>query len=257
MSDPELTFARNLKVTVEYDGSDFVGWQAQDNGPSVQRAVEAAIAEITRATPTLRVAGRTDAGVHAVAQVFNFRSNTRLETKRIATGLNAVLPKSISVHQVEDVAMAFDSKRDSQWKRYRYTIYQARQNAAHVRKTSWHLIAPLDLEAMRAAATELTGAHDFESFRAAGCQAEHARRVMHGIDIERQERPPAGALVEITYRADAFCRHMCRILTGTLVEVGRGDRTPASMRDVLAARRRPAAGVTAPPQGLCLLEVRY
>ena len=110
---------------------------------------------------------------------------------------------------------------------------------------------------MRAAARVLTGAHDFESFRAAGCQAEHARRVMHDITIETIDRPPAGHLVQITYRADAYCRHMCRILTGTLVEVGRGQRTPQSMRDVLTARSRFAAGVTAPPQGLCLLEVRY
>jgi tRNA pseudouridine38-40 synthase len=250
-------FARNLRVLVEYDGTDFVGWQAQDNGPSVQVECERALTQLTQVKPSIRVAGRTDAGVHAFAQVFNFRSNTGLSTKRLASGLNALLPKSISVHAVEDVPLDFDAKRDSQWKRYRYSIYQAAQPAAQLHRRAWHLISPLDGEAMRAAADELTGAHDFESFRAVGCQAKHARREMFAIDIERVARPPTGHLLMITYRADAFCRHMCRILTGTLVEVGRGQRSPLSMRDVLAARSRFAAGVTAPPYGLCLMEVRY
>ena len=131
MSD--TTFQRNLRLTVEYDGSDFVGWQAQDNA----RASRARSRQQSPRSPVpnrmLRVAGRTDAGVHAVAQICNFRSNTQLTTQRIATGLNAVLPRSISVHRVEDVPLDFDSKRDSQWKRYRYTIYQARQIAAHLR----------------------------------------------------------------------------------------------------------------------------
>lgn len=250
-------FARNLRVLVEYDGTDFVGWQAQDNGPSVQVACEQALTQLTQVKPTVRVAGRTDAGVHAVAQVFNFRSDTKLSTKRLTSGLNALLPKSITVHAVEDVPQAFDSKRDSEWKRYCYSIYQAPQPAAHLHRRAWHLISPLDMSAIRAAADELTGQHDFESFRAAGCQAKHANREMFDITIERHPRPPAGELVTITYRADAFCRHMCRILTGTLVEVGRGERSPISMRDVLAARSRFAAGVTAPAYGLCLLQVRY
>jgi tRNA pseudouridine38-40 synthase len=248
---------RNIRLTLEYDGSDFVGWQWQDNGPSIQAALERAIVQITGQAPTVRAAGRTDAGVHAIAQIVNFRTESQLPLRRLARGLNAVLPKTITVHRAEDVPDAFDAKRDSYWKRYRYAIYQAEQPAAHLAKRAWHLIAPLDLARMREAANDLIGERDFESFRATHCQAEHARRHMFAIDIERHPRPPAGALITITYCADAFCRHMCRILTGTLVEVGRRERDSRSMPDILAARRRNAAGVTAPAHGLCLLEVGY
>lgn len=248
---------RNVKAIVEYDGTDYKGWQRQDNGPSVQAEVERAIQHITRTETTVRVAGRTDAGVHARGQVFNFRTESTLSTYKLAAGLNAVLPKSISIHDMFDVPESFDSKRDSLWKRYRYSIYQAPQRAAHDARFAWHKTPPLDLNAMKAASEHLLGEQDFESFRAVGCQAEHAIRHMMRIDIEQHVRAPSGVLVTITYQANAFVQHMCRILSGTLVEVGLGKRSPQSVHHTLLARDRKQAGMTAPPHGLCLLEVRY
>lgn len=248
---------RNLKLVIEYDGTEFVGWQSQERGDSIQEAFERVLIQMTGVRPILRVAGRTDSGVHARAQVCTFKTESTISIERFAGGLNALLPRSVSVHSVEEMPLDFDAKRSSQWKRYRYSIYQARYQAAQLLPYSWHLIKTLDLEAMRRASKHLIGELDFESFRAVKCQAKHAHREMYGIEIIREPRPPMGDLVHITFHADAFVRHMCRVLTGTLVEVGRGDRTPESIADVLAARDRTRAGVTAPPQGLCLLEVSY
>lgn len=248
---------RNIKLTIEYDGTDFVGWQSQERGDSVQEAFERALIQMTGVRPILRVAGRTDSGVHARAQVASFKTESKLSVERLAGGLNALVPKTVSVHAVEEVPLDFDAKRSSQWKRYRYSIYQARYPAAQVAKYSWHLIKTLDVEAMHAAARCLIGEHDFQSFRAAQCQAKHARREMYAIEVIREARPPVGHFVHIVFHADAFVRHMCRVLTGTLVEVGRGDRSPESVAQVLAARDRRLAGVTAPPEGLCLMEVSY
>jgi tRNA pseudouridine38-40 synthase len=248
---------RNFKLTIEYDGTDFVGWQSQERGDSIQEAFERALIQMTGVRPTLRVAGRTDAGVHARAQVATFKTESALSVERFAGGLNALIPRSVSVHSVEEVPLDFDAKRSSQWKRYRYSIYQARYPAAQVGRYSWHLIKQLDTDAMHKAARHLIGELDFQSFRAAQCQAKHARREMYAIEIIREERPPRGHFVHIVYHADAFVRHMCRVLTGTLVEVGRGERAPDSVRDVLLARDRRLAGVTAPPNGLCLMHVSY
>ncbi|MCC6809589.1 MAG: tRNA pseudouridine(38-40) synthase TruA [Deltaproteobacteria bacterium] len=248
---------RNLKLTIEYDGTDFVGWQSQERGDSIQEAFERALIQMTGVRPILRVAGRTDSGVHARAQVASFKTESKLSVERFAGGLNALVPRSVSVHSVEEMPLEFDAKRSSQWKRYRYSVYQARHPAAQIARYSWHLIKTLDLDAMRAASQHLLGEQDFQSFRAAQCQAKHARREMFAIEIDREERGPAGYFVHIVFHADAFVRHMCRVLAGTLVEVGRGDRTPDSIRDVLLARDRREAGVTAPAHGLCLMQVSY
>jgi tRNA pseudouridine38-40 synthase len=248
---------RNLKAIVEYDGTTFVGWQRQETGPSVQEAVENAIHKITQKPTRVRVAGRTDAGVHAHAQVFNFRTESKLPTQRLAAGINAMLPRSVSIHQLDEVHDTFDAKRDSLWKRYRYSFYLAQYPSAHEARTSLHIKKELDVEAIQRAAQHLIGEKDFESFRAIGCQAEHARRHMMSIQIEKVPRPPAGHLLHITYQANAFVQHMCRILSGTLLEVGKGERDPDSIKATLTARQRTSAGVTAPPHGLCLLEVHY
>ncbi len=248
---------RNIKLTIEYDGTRFVGWQSQERGDSIQEAIERVLVQMTGVRPILRVAGRTDSGVHALGQVASFKTDSRLSLERIAGGLNALLPKTISVHRVEEADEAFDAKRSSQWKRYRYSIYQARYPAAQLAPYAWQLIKPLDLEAMRSASRHLIGELDFESFRAAQCQAKHARRTMYEIAIARVPRQPVGDLVTVTYHGNAFVRHMCRILTGTLVEVGRGERSVDSVAELVHARDRTGAGMTAPAHGLCLLEVGY
>lgn len=257
MSDTPDTTLRNIRLVLEYDGTGYLGWQRQANGPSIQAALEDALFEITGQRPVLSVAGRTDAGVHAAGQVINFRIASRILDWRFAPALNHHLPPSISVHLAEEVPLEFDARRDSLSKRYRYRIYRAREPAALELNRAWHVRTPLDLEAMRAAASHLIGELDFEAFRSVHCDAEHAFRAMYSIDLEQRPRPPCGEHIDITFHANAFCRHMCRIIAGTLGEVGMGKREPADVQRVLARRDRTRSGVTAPPGGLTLLEVIY
>jgi tRNA pseudouridine38-40 synthase len=240
---------RNLRLLLEYDGSRYLGWQQQAELPSIEATLLSALERMLNERPALRVAGRTDAGVHAVGQVANFHTRSPIRAEKIAPGLNYYLPDDISVHRSEEVPASFDARVDSLSKQYRYRVYRARQPAA-LETRAWHLRGQLDVEAMIEASRCLIGEHDFESFRSVGCQAPHAIRNMMSIDVTRQPRPPAGEHIDITFHADAYCRHMCRILSGTLVEVGQGRREVGSVAEVLAARDRRKAGMTAPPQGL-------
>lgn len=248
---------RNLRLLLEYDGSAYVGWQQQDNGPSIQGELGRAIAKITGEKPVLQVAGRTDAGVHAFGQVTSFRLVHRIPTDSLASALNSVLPRDITVHRADEVADEFDARHSAHSKRYRYRVYRADQPAAHEYRRAWHRRLPLDVAAMRRAATHLLGEQDFESFRSVHCDAVHARRNMVAIEITVNPRPPSGEHIDLVFHANAYCRHMVRILSGTLVEVGMGKRTPDDIAVILAARDRRLAGVTAPPHGLTLLEVLY
>lgn len=252
-----LTAERNIRLLIEYDGTRYVGWQQQAEHPSIQGALQHALHSILGVVPPLRVAGRTDAGVHARGQVANFRTTHPLEAARFAPALNHYLPCDISVHHAEQVAATFDAKRDSLSKRYRYRIYSGPQRAALLAQHAWHRHQRLDVSAMRRGAEHLLGERDFEAFRSVHCDAEHARRHMYAIDIQRSERPPAGEVVDIIFQANAYCRHMCRILSGTLVEVGLGKRDPNAIQHILASRDRRNAGMTAPAKGLTLLDVQY
>lgn len=248
---------RNIRLLIEYEGTRYVGWQAQENGPSIQAEIVRAIAAISRESATLHVAGRTDAGVHALAQVANFRTESRIPAERFAPALNSVLPDDVSIHRSDEVPLAFDARHSARGKRYRYRVYHARQPASLESARAWYVRRPLVLEPMREAASMLVGELDFEAFRSAHCDAAHARRHMHSITVEAQPRPPVGTTVDITFHANAFCRHMCRIIAGTLVEVGTGQRPAASVREALEKRQRALAGITAPAHGLTLLEVLY
>jgi tRNA pseudouridine38-40 synthase len=248
---------RNIRIVVEYDGRAYVGWQVQDSGPSIQGELQKALASLTGETPHIQAAGRTDAGVHALAQVANFHTSSRIPADRFAAALNSKLPADICVHRAEKAPDDFDARHSAHSKRYRYRIYQGEQRAALESGRAWHVRPTLDLEAMRAGAAHLLGEKDFESFRSAQCDAEHGVRMMYSIDIARIERPPAGSLVDLTFHANAFCRHMVRIMTGTLVEVGLGKRPADEIARLLTARDRRQAGITAPAEGLTLLEVIY
>ncbi len=248
---------RNIRIIVEYDGSRYLGWQAQPEGPSIQSTLADALFAITGERPHVEAAGRTDAGVHAMGQVVCFKVDSHIPAERFAPAMNAHLPEDISVHISEEVPLEFSARHDSKAKRYRYRVYNARQPAALEALRAWHVRQHLDLDAMRAAAQHLIGERDFESFRSAQCDAEHARREMFAITIEATPRAPVGRYVDITFHANAFCRHMCRILAGTLTEVGRKRFTPDDVRTILEARDRTRAGITAPPWGLTLLVVEY
>ncbi|MEK7703510.1 MAG: tRNA pseudouridine(38-40) synthase TruA [Myxococcota bacterium] len=248
---------RNIRLLLEYDGSAYVGWQLQENGPSIQGELLRALGTITGEKPVLQVAGRTDAGVHALGQVTSFRLAHRIPSASLAPALNGVLPRDISVHRADDVPDDFDARFSSHSKRYRYRVYRADQPAALDHQRAWHRRFPLDLVAMRRAAAHLVGELDFESFRSVQCDAAHARRRMLSIEIASIPRPPLGEHIDLVFHANAYCRHMVRILSGTLVEVGMGKRNPDDVATILVARDRRHAGVTAPPHGLTLLEVLY
>ena len=258
---------RNIALLLEYDGSGFAGWQRQENAPSIQAELERALEKLLKQIPILYVAGRTDAGVHALGQVVSCKINYDMvrpahrerlqEVRRLVPALNKFLPQAITVHRVVEVAEDFNARHDSLSKRYAYTILATPQRSPLLLGRAWHLRWPLDLDKMRQAAQHLQGELDFESFRSVHCDAAHARRHMFEITLESENRLPLGQLVKITYHANAFCRHMCRIITGTLVEVGLGKRSVDSVQATLLARNRQSAGITAPAAGLTLLEVRY
>jgi tRNA pseudouridine38-40 synthase len=249
---------RNIKLLLEYDGTPYMGWQHQTGFDTVQTQLETALASVVGQHVPVQVAGRTDAGVHALGQVVNFKTTYRLEPHRYAPALNRYLPNSISVHVSEEVPLDFDARRSARSKKYRYRVYQARQRAAHETTLAWYLPKRLlDVEQMRLASQCLIGELDFESFRSAHCDASHAIRTMHSIDITATPRPPCGRYTDIVFHANAFCRHMCRILAGTLVEVGAGIRSVESVQEALLLRKRTSSGMTAPACGLTLLEIFY
>ena len=242
-----------IKLVLEYDGTHYVGWQMQPNGPSIQGRVKRALQELIGSPVDVFAAGRTDSGVHAIGQVVVFDSPLNLPLKAYWMGLNGILPDDVAVVTAEVVDDAFDPRRWARGKRYLYRISNRRSRSPNRRHTHWEIFQPLDLEAMQLAATHLLGRHDFSSFRAADCEARHPNREILKAMVEGT----AGDELRFTVEGTAFLRHMVRNLTGTLVEVGRGKQPPQWVKQVLEAKDRGHPGVTAPPHGLTLIEVFY
>ena len=244
---------RNVRLVLEYDGTDFAGWQRQPRARTVQEVVERAIGAMTREPVLLRGAGRTDAGVHARAQVANFQTASTIPCEGFRRGLNGTLPADVAVLAVDDVADDFDARRSARGKHYAYRIWNAPSRSPLRERFVWHLYRPLDLAAMAAAAAPLLGEHDFSAFRAAGCDRKNPVRVLRRLDCVVEEP----GLVAIHLEATAFLRNMARVIAGTLVEVGLGLRPAADSARLLALRDRTQAGRTAPARGLTLEQVRY
>jgi tRNA pseudouridine38-40 synthase len=242
----------NKKITIEYDGTRYCGWQVQPNGSSVQAALEKAIGTFFRVPARITGSGRTDAGVHALGQVANFFADRDDDNHCVLRALNALTPSDVTVKQIEVVADSFDARRDARSRVYEYLILNRATPSPFYLHRAWHVHERIDPELMCAALTCLVGEHDFSSFRAAGCEAMHPVRNVYRSSLERR-----GELLVYTIEATAFLRHMVRNIVGTLVEVGRGLRTPAEFQELLDARDRTQAGRTAPPGGLYLLEVKY
>ena len=242
----------NLKLTIEYDGTNYHGWQIQPNGKTIQEILEQAIEKVLGIKIRLNGSGRTDAGVHALGQVANFISSRDIEPLRLQAGLNAVTPEDIVVTQVEIVPDAFDARRDPRSRKYEYRIWNHRSPSPFHRRYSWHIPYSLNLSAMQDAIKCLEGEHDFASFQAAGCDAVHAvRKIFANSLVEKDE------MLVYAVEATAYLRHMVRNIVGTVVEVGRGERKPETFAELLRARDRTQAGPTAPAQGLFLVEVKY
>ena len=242
----------NLKITIEYNGTSYCGWQIQPNGESVQAVLEQAISTFFGTPTRITGSGRTDAGVHAIGQVANFSADKEYDRHRILRALNALTPVDITIKEVEVVADSFDARRDGRSRIYEYRILNRSTPSPFYLNRAWHVHEELDRVAMRDANSCLLGDHDFSSFRAAGCEAMHPIREVYQTSLE-----PRGELLVYTIEATAFLRHMVRNIVGTLVEVGRGLRTPQSFRELLDRRDRTLAGPTAPPHGLYLMEVKY
>jgi tRNA pseudouridine38-40 synthase len=242
-----------VRLTLEYDGTAYVGWQVQPNGPSIQAEVERALGVLHGAPRRVTAAGRTDAGVHARGQVASFPEERPLPLAAYVKGMNAVLPADVAVRAASLEPDGFDARRSARGKRYRYAIENGDTRAPLARLFTWQLFRPLDVGAMREAAAHLVGRHDFAAFQAADCASHHAVREVRRLDVLGDP----GGRIEVVVEATAFVKHMVRNFVGTLVDVGRGRRAPGSLPALLASGDRTAAGPTAPPQGLCLDEVFY
>ncbi len=255
MDEGEGAPARVLKLTVQYDGTDHVGWQRQAEGSSIQGALEDALADFEGKPVTVNGAGRTDAGVHALAQVASVRVHAAHDVESIQRGLNAVLPSSIRVARVEDALPAFHARFDAAAKTYEYRIVNAPFVSPFLSRYAWHVPRPLDLEAMMRAGEALVGRHDFAAFQGTGSDVPHSVRTVESIEWQEGRRPDDPLVLAIT--ADGFLRHMVRSIAGTLVDIGLGRWRHAEAGEILASRERARAGRTAPPHGLFLRDVRY
>lgn len=241
-----------FKLVLEYDGTHYSGWQRQLNAPTIQAAVEDALAAIAQTRLTVIGAGRTDAGVHALGQVASFRTERGLSQREWLRALNAHLPADISALAVEPVSDDFHARYSAKGKLYEYHVMNRSERAPLLRERAWTVYKPLNVAAMTEAAACLVGSHDFSSFETAPTDNENPQCRLQQLDLRRQ-----GDLIILSFYADRFLKQMVRSMVGTLVEVGRGRRTAADMHRVLSARVRAAAGRTAPAHGLYLVRVDY
>lgn len=244
----------NYRIGIEYDGAAFHGWQAQAGGQStVQGALVEAVERVTGERVAVSGSGRTDAGVHAEAQVASFRLQTEWDPLRLQRALNGVLPPAVAVGPVEQVSDSFDALRSAVGKRYRYRVWNGPQRSPLRAARQVHVPKRLDIASMQAAAASLVGEHDFASFQASGSDVATSVRRLTRLDV----RGDPGGEIEIVAEGTGFLRHMVRNLAGTLIEVGHGKRSPGSMAALLAAECRDQAGPTAPAHGLTLEQVYY
>lgn len=241
-----------LALLVEYDGASYSGWQVQSHAPSVQVALGEAISAVANETVKCTGAGRTDAGVHASGQVAHFDTRADRSLRSWLLGINSNLADDIGVQWVAHVPDEFHARFSALSRSYRYTILNQPVRSPLARDRAWWVREPLDLEAMKIALAVLRGEHDFTSFRAAACQAHSPVRTIQDIEIDRD-----GDRIVLNCRANAFLHHMVRNIVGSLLPIGLGERDSNWFADVLAARDRKAAGMTAPPHGLCLTAVEY
>ncbi len=242
----------HLKLTLEYDGANYYGWQIQPNAPTVQGAVEAVLHKLFGKPVRVRVAGRTDSGVHALGQVIAFTVEKTMELKRLQQSLNALLPSDIAVKHIEEAAVTFNPRRDAISRVYQYRIWNHPWRSPIWARYSWHIPYPLALEAMSQAAALLVGEHDFSSFQGADAVARNPRRTVIRSAVQR-----SGDLLMYDVEACSFLRHMVRNIVGTLIDVGRGSLSVEEFAAIFAACNRAKAGLTAPPHGLFLVEVKY
>ena len=245
--------AKNFKITIEYDGSRYHGWQRQKNDRTIQEEIEKAVLAITGQHVSLTGSGRTDAGVHAYGQVANFKCETNLAAQDLFGGLNSLTADDIIIHSCEEVATAFHARYDVKRKTYIYKFLNRPSPAAIGRHYAWHISKKLDLESMRAASAHLIGSHDFKAFEGAGSPRSHTTRSVFIASLIDD----GDGYIAFEIEADGFLRFMVRNIVGTLVNVGLGKISPDEFKRILESKDRHQAGATAPAHGLFLNEVIY
>jgi len=241
-----------VKATIEYDGTAYRGWQRQPHHPTIQSAVEDALARIIHMPVSVVAAGRTDAGVHAWGQVMSFRADKLLSPFQWRRALNALLPPDICIRQVEEVPDTFHARYSAKSKRYSYHILNRPDRSAIDRFRAWHLAQPLEISAMEEAAQACLGTFNFSSFQGSRTKTTNPICTIEQILFKREE-----AALHIHVQANRFLKHMVRAMVGTLVEIGQGKRCSSDMKNILRMADRRHGGKTAPPHGLYLVEVLY
>jgi tRNA pseudouridine38-40 synthase len=244
---------KNFKITIEYAGSRYCGWQRQNNDPTIQEAIEQALKKMTGRNISLIGSGRTDAGVHAWGQVANFKCETTLKAEDFLGGLNSLTPEDIVIAACEEVNDEFHARFSAKSKRYIYRILNRSNPAAVYRQYAWHIRKDLNLEAMRAAISHLIGSHDFKAFEGAGSPRAHTVRNVFKASLTQED----DGYAVFESEADGFLRFMVRNIVGTLVEVGLGKITPDDFKLILDSKDRSRAGTTAPAHGLFLKRANY
>lgn len=243
---------KNIKLTIEYDGTGYHGWQSQVNAVSVQEVLKKAISSLTGEVCDLIGASRTDAGVHAYGQTANFFTGSNIPADKYYLALNSIIPGDISVVNSEEVCLDFHSRYCAKGKRYKYLIYNSRYPSALMRNRAFHVRLPLNLDFIKEAAPLFLGKHDYSAFRASGSGTKTSIRTITDISITNKDN-----IIELNVTGDGFLYNMVRIIIGTLIEVGLG-RTPANeITSIIESMDRRRAGRTAPAHGLYLVEVFY
>ena len=244
---------RNIKLVIEYDGKEFNGWQKQPNKLNIQGEIEQAIERITGEKVDLMASGRTDAGVHAIGQVANFKTNSNMPIEKFPIALNANLKKSIVIKSAEEVEERFHSRLNCKRKTYRYVINNSKYGTAIYRNLETHIPIKLDIQKMQQAIKYFEGEHDFKAFKASGTSSKSSVRTIYKAEV----LDAGNERIYIELTGNGFLYNMVRIISGTLVDVGLGKIEPEEIENIILSKDRQYAGKTLPPQGLYLLTVEY
>ena len=248
----EVIKVRNIKLTIEYDGKDFNGWQKQPTKLNIQGTIEQAIKQITGEDVNLNASGRTDAGVHALGQVANFKTNSKIPIEKFAIAINSKLKRSIVIKKAEEVDEKFHSRLSCKRKTYRYIINNSPEGTAIYRNLETHIPQKLDVERMKKAVKYFEGEHDFKAFKASGTSSKSSIRTIYEANVYQENEK---IMIELT--GNGFLYNMVRIIAGTLVEVGFGKLEPEKIPEIIQEEKRENAGKTLPPNGLYLVKVMY
>lgn len=243
---------KNLRLEIEYIGTNYSGWQKQPRRPTIQQIIEDAVFTITKHRPLIYGSGRTDSGVHALAQVANFKTGSHLTTLQMQRALNSVLPDDITVSKVKKVPLKFHSQYDSKSKVYVYTVLNRDYPSAHLKYRTWLVREELDLDKMRKASAHLIGTHDFKVFAHSGISVKTTVRTI--LDIKLRKK---GSLVEFEIEGSGFLKRMVRLIMGTLVHVGKGNIRPSEFKQILYNGEKTKYVISAPAKGLTLKKVKY